>query len=413
MTTNRVSRKKLLSALFCLSFLMIVTISLAAVAAAGSESSERWVGTWAASQQLVERHNLPPEPGLAYNTLRQVVRVSIGGDQLRLKLSNQYGISELEIESVHIAQSAGGHRIVPETGKYVTFSGKQSVTIDPIETVVSDPIEFSLDPLSTVAITIKFGDVPRTITGHPGSRTTSYIVPGNGVDLESMPNAVTTERWYIIAGIDVLADSPDCAAVVVLGDSITDGRGSTTDQNNRWPDILANRLQADPDTAHIAVLNHGIGGNAVVAGGLGPTLYSRFERDALDQPGVRWLIILEGVNDIGGSSSMKTAEDLIDAYRYFINEAHNRGLLVYGATILPFGGSGYYSPLREQIRQTVNDWIRTSGEFDAVIDFDAALRDPDDPEKLYYLYDSGDNLHPSAAGYQKMGETVDLSLFSK
>lgn len=143
MTTNRVSRKKLVSALFCLSFLMIVTISLAAVAAAGSESSERWVGTWAASQQLVERHNLPPEPGLAYNTLRQVVRVSIGGDQLRLKLSNQYGISELEIESVHIAQSAGGHRIVPETGKYVTFSGKQSVTIDPIETVVSDPIEFS------------------------------------------------------------------------------------------------------------------------------------------------------------------------------------------------------------------------------------------------------------------------------
>jgi len=374
---------------------------------------EHWVGTWVASQQLVEPHNMPPSPGLANNTLRQVVRVTLGGERIRLKLSNEYGNSPLEIKAVHIAQSAGAHRIKSETGLLVTFNGQQSVTIQPGQTVLSDPLDYSLPRLTNMAITIHFGDVPSALTGHPGSRTTSYISETSSVDLENMPAPVTTERWYVIAGIDVLSSDPRAGAIVAIGDSITDGRGSTTDHNNRWTDVLAKRIQENEATAHLSVLNHGIGGNAVVAGGLGPTVWTRFRRDVLEQPGAKYVIIFAGVNDIGGSNSVHIARNLTSVYQALAERARDQGMYVYGATILPFGGSGYYTPLREEIRQTVNEWIRTSGVFDAVIDFDLALRDPDDPEKMLSIYDSGDNLHPSAAGYQRMGEFIDLTLFTK
>ncbi|NMB39302.1 MAG: hypothetical protein GX994_07000 [Firmicutes bacterium] len=377
-----------------------------------SNQTERWVGTWAASQQLVEPHNMPPSPGLTNRTLRQVVRVSIGGDQIRLKLSNQYGNSPLTINAVYLAESAGAHRIKPETGQIVKFDGNESITISSGEAVVSDPFDYNLSKLTNMAITINFGSVPSDLTGHPGSRTTSYISPDSAVDVESMSSVTTTDHWYVITGIDILTDCNE-VAVVALGDSITDGRGSITNQNNRWTDVLAKRLQDNDTTSHVAVLNHGIGGNAVLGGGLGPTAYRRFERDVLEQSGVRYLIILAGVNDIGGSNSMVTADDLITAYQIFVNKARERNILVYGATILPFGGSGYYTPLREKIRQKVNEWIRTSGEFDAVIDFDFALRDPDEPVKLFHAYDDGDHLHPNAAGYKQMGEVIDLTLFIK
>jgi len=393
--------------------LLLALVGLIKGAAAADAAEERWVGTWAAAQQLVEPHNMPPSPGLANNTLRQVVRVSIGGEKIRLKLSNEYGNGPLEIKAVHLAQAAGAHRIKPGTGLIITFNGEQAVTIPPGTTVVSDPLAYSLPPLTTMAITIHFGSVPTALTGHPGSRTTSYISVDSAVDPEWMAAPVPTEHWYVIAGIDVAADNLHAAAVVAIGDSITDGRGSTTDRHNRWPDILAERLQADEATAHVGVLNQGIGGNAVLAGGLGPTVFKRFKRDVLDQPGVRYAILLAGVNDIGSSSSTAIAVNLISVYQHFVEQAHERGILVYGGTILPFGGSHYYTPVREQARQMVNEWMRTSGVFDAVIDFDLALRDPANPERLLAIYDTGDHLHPSAAGYKRMGEFIDLSLFGK
>ncbi|HOP99842.1 MAG TPA: SGNH/GDSL hydrolase family protein [Acetivibrio clariflavus] len=373
---------------------------------------DKWVGTWATALQQVEESNMPPEPGLSNNTLRQVVRVSLGGNRIRVKFSNEYGNSELALNLVQIAVSSGKGKVKSGTEKLLTFEGKKSVTIPAGGTVTSDTVDYCLPKLTDIAITIYFGNAPTVLTGHPGSRTTSYILPGNGIDSLNMSTAVATEHWYIIAGIDVITCA-SCNAVVALGDSITDGRGSTTDMQNRWTDNLAKRLQANTATAGIGVLNMGIGGNTVLQGGLGPSAVERFERDVLSQSGVRYLIIFEGVNDIGINNNLKVTTDLINTYKSFIDKAHANNILVYGATILPFGGSQYDSAINEQARQTVNDWIRTSGEFDAVIDFDAALRDTKDFTRLKEIYDSGDHLHPNAEAYKKMAEIVDLDLFAK
>lgn len=371
-----------------------------------------WVGTWGTSIQPVEESNMPPAPGLSNNTLRQIVRVSLGGNQLRIKFSNEYGNSDLTINSAHLAVSAGRGSIKPETDGVVTFEGKRSITIPAGKTVTSDIIHYCLPKLTDMAITIYFGSMPSALTGHPGSRTTSYLMSSNGVDSISMPTAVPTEHWYVIAGIDVVADTA-CKSIVALGDSITDGRGSTTDMQNRWTDNLARRLQENTHTAGVGVLNQGIGGNTVLSGGLGPNAVDRFERDVLLQSGVRYLIIFEGVNDIGLRNSIDAAWDLIKVYKEFISKAHANNILVYGATILPFGGSQYDSSVNEQTRQTVNHWIRTSGEFDAVIDFDEALRDNDEPTRLQSIYDSGDHLHPNAEAYKRLAEIVDLNLFTR
>ncbi|MDP4181153.1 MAG: SGNH/GDSL hydrolase family protein [Bacillota bacterium] len=376
-----------------------------------SESKDDWVGAWATSPQLVEDSNMPPDPGLSNNTLRQVVRVSIGGNQLRLKFSNEYGTSPVYMNSVHLAISAGGDLIKLDTDKALTFNGNESITIPVGETVTSDTLDYNLPKLTNIAITIYFGSTPTILTGHPGSRTTSYIQAGNSVSSKAMPSGVPIEHWYIITGIDVITDG-SYKAVVAMGDSITDGRGSTTDMQNRWTDNLAKRLQESAATSKVAALNQGIGGNAVLSGGLGPTLLERFDRDALSQSGVRYLIILEGVNDIGLSKTSEVASDLINAYREIISKAHANNILVYGGTILPFGGSQYDSSINEQSRQTVNNWIRTSGQFDAVIDFDAALRNPEDHTKLLSIYDSDDHLHPNAEAYKKMAAVIELELFT-
>jgi lysophospholipase L1-like esterase len=370
-----------------------------------------WIGTWASGQQLTEPRNNPPEPGLSNNTLRQVVHVTLGGSQLRVQFSNAYGTSPVTINAAHIAASAGGGTIDPATDKALTFQENPSVTIPAGKAVYSDTLDFNVKPLSNLAVSIYFGQTSDDVTGHPGSRTTSYIQSGDAVAAADMTSAAKTDHWYILSGIDLwLNDS--YATVVTLGDSITDGRGSTTNGNNRWPDNLARRLQADPNTAKIGVLNQGIGGNAVVSGGLGPTALKRFEHDVCQQNGVRWVIFLEGVNDIGGSRSPKVADDLIAAYERFINQAHAHNILAYGVPILPFGGSFYDSEDHEAARQTVNKWIRTGGKFDAVIDLDAAVRDPANPNRLLPEYDSGDHLHLSVAGYQKMAEAIDLDLFN-
>ena len=285
--------------------------------------------------------------------------------------------------------------------------------MEPGGTAVSDSFGFDLQPLSRIAITIHFGETSDDITGHPGSRTTSYLLEGNKVSAEDFLGGRETAHWYVINGIDVMAET-SAGAIAIMGNSITDGRGSTTDEQNRWTDQLARALQEDPATQNVGVLNMALGGNCVLRFCVGPAALERFERDVIYQPGVRWLIILEGVNDIGqpqdSAAAATVAEDLILAYEQMIEAAHIEGILVYGATILPIGGSQYDTEANEAARQTVNEWIRTSGRFDAVIDFDAIMRDPDSPLKLQPALDT-DHLHPNAAGYQVMGESVDLSLF--
>lgn len=389
---------------------LTVILGCAGPWAAASDHGDYWVGTWGTSPQLTEPRNLPPPPGLTSNTLRQVAHVSVGGKKLRARLSNAFGTNPVTMNSVHLASSASRSAIQPDSDRTLTFQGKSSVTIPAGESVLSDTFNFNLAPLSDLAVTIDFGGTSPAVTGHPGSRTTSYLQAGDSVSALDLPNAAKTEHWYILTGIDVEADTSS-AAIVTLGDSITDGRGSGTDKNDRWPDNLARRLQADKPTAQIAVLNAGIGGNCVLRGGLGPTALARFERDVLSQSGVRWLIVLEGVNDIGGSRDASVATNLIAAYDKMIEQAHARHIRVYGATILPFGGSFYDRPGHEAARETVNSWIRTGGKFDAVIDFDAAMRDPQNPSRLMPTVDSGDHLHPNEAGYQVMADAIDLELF--
>jgi lysophospholipase L1-like esterase len=318
------------------------------------------------------------------------------------------------MKSVHIAVSTGGNAISPTTDRELRFDGNTEVTMNAGAAVTSDPLAFALTPRMDVAITIFYGQTPATVTGHPGSRTTSYIMGGNTTGTAAFTGAVTTDHWYNITTIDVLAPS-NSACVAVLGNSLTDGRGSTTNMQNRWPDILSESLLKDSITQRVGVLNLGIGGNCVFSGGLGPTGVSRYDRDILSRDGVRWVIVFEGVNDIGGVRSapaaIATAGNLIDAYKQMIVKAHTKNVTIYGATILPFNGHRYYNPYSESCRNTVNQWIRTRGNYDGCIDFDATMRDPQDSTRLASTFQN-DGLHPDAAGYKKMGESIDRQLFS-
>lgn len=371
-----------------------------------------WVTTWGCGPQLTEPSNLPPAP-LANSTLRQFVHITLGGQHLRVRLSNAYGTNSVTVTSAHVAMAGtlGTSIIDPATDKALTFRGAPSINIPPGEVVLSDPFDYNLSGLTNLAISIYFGNVSATtINGHPGSRTTSFIVASNAVSAASLSGAPNTAHWYIITGVDVLADAAD-RTVVTLGDSITDGRGSDTDGNDRWPDDLARRLAMNAPTAGVAVDNMGIGGGGIFAG-LGPAAVNRFTRDVLNQSGVRWMIVFEGVNDIGGDVTGTIATNLIAAYKTFANEAHARGLLAYGATITPFGGNSYFTPTHETERQTVNAWFRTNTVYDAVIDFDAVVRDPVTLTNILAAYNSGDGLHLNPLGYQVMASNIDLTLFT-
>jgi len=403
-------------------FLVLASIRTAVLRA--SDSPPRWVGSWAAAQQLVEPNNALSPEELHDATLRQIVHLSIGGSQVRLHLSNRFGATPLSLTSVRIARSVSpdSSKIVPATEKALTFSGSPDVTIPAHADYISDPVSFPADALSDVAITLHIDVPPQEQTGHPGSRATSYVTRGNSISATELQGARTVEHWYFVAGIDVTAP-PEAGAIVVLGDSITDGHGATTNGNDRWTDILAQRLQTESGSHGLSVLNQGIGGNHLLTDGLGPNALSRMDHDVVAQPGVRYLIVLEGINDIGGlarnGETSPTEHEalvrrMIAAYEQIIVRAHTAGITVMGATILPFVGSNYYhpGPASERDRQAVNEWIRAPGHFDALIDFDQVTRDRQHPEQLLPAFDSGDHLHPSPAGYRAMAGSVPFTLFA-
>jgi lysophospholipase L1-like esterase len=397
-----------------------------------------WVGTWACGPQMVEntssQNNLPPAP-LAYSTLRQFVHTTIGGQHLRVRFSNAYGqysTNVVVIQSAHIALAAGTGSatngvINPATDTPLTFHGASSFTIPPGEVVWSDPCDFNLPAQTNLAITIYYGfvepnlvNVGNAITGHPGSRTTSYIRAGNWVAATGISNAVsgtaTTLHWYTITGVDVLADSSS-HAVTILGDSITDGRGSDNDLNDRWPDDFAARLSTNPPTASVAVLNQGIGGGGIFSG-LGPSGINRFDRDMWEQSGARWMIIFIGVNDIGTDSGSTTtnqatifAQNMIATYTTWANKAHAHNVLAYGATITPFGGNGYYTPIHEYERQYVNAWFRTNTVYDGLIDLDVAMQSSTNAAYLNAAYEF-EWLHFNPTGNQAAANAIDLGLFT-
>ncbi|HTQ05495.1 MAG TPA: GDSL-type esterase/lipase family protein [Polyangiaceae bacterium] len=389
-----------------------------------SSGMMHWVGTWTASPYATDSSNAPPST-LANAVLRQVTHVSLGGSQIRVQFSNLAGNGAVTIKGAHVAlckaTPAVDSTIDTSTDKALAFSGMAGVTINQGQEVWSDPVDFALPALGNVTITTSFGTVPSNLTSHAGSRTTSYLASGS-TDLASasMSSATGTPHWFFISGIDVMADA-SAKAVVAIGDSITDGRGTDRDHNNRWTDVLASRLQMNMPTADVAMCNQGIG--ATNLAGTGTAAQARFARDVLGTSGVKYAIILDGVNDIGSGNASATSLETV--YDQLCDAAHAKNVLVYGGTITPFGGNSYYSADHETQRQALNDYIRgKSGKnkLDGYIDFDAAVTDNGSPPKLQAQYamwtannpdGSADGLHPGPAGYEKMGETPDLTLFTK
>jgi lysophospholipase L1-like esterase len=403
----------------------LLLAAVAAFAQTGSSAGTKvWVASWGASQQIPEPHNALAADDLRDATVRQIFHLSAGGTALRVHLSNAFGTEALHFASVHIARplSPASPVIDAASDRPVTFAGRSDVTVPPGAEFVSDPLRLAVAPLSDLAVSFYLDAPPAQQTGHPGSRATSYTTHGNQVAAANLAGAKPVDHWYQIAEIDVLAQ-PGAASVVALGDSITDGHGATTNGNDRWTDVLAARLQGSPKTRGIGVANEGIGGNHLLTDGLGPNVLARFDRDVLTPAGVRWVIVFEGVNDLGGlarngevpaADHAALVQRVIAAYAQIITRAHAHGLRVFGATITPYVGSDYYhpGPLSDTDRQAVNQWIRAAGHFDAVVDFDAVVRDPQHTDRLLPAYDSGDHLHPSPVGYRAMGAAIPLALFA-
>jgi lysophospholipase L1-like esterase len=397
--------------------LLFVTCILPELSVAATPES--WVATWGSSQlRAGGTDDLPKQP-FDGATLRQIVRVSVGGTKLRLLLSNAFGDSPLVLQSVYVGRSRSSkvEMIDPHSQLPVLFNGNASVTIPAGAEYLSDAVLMNVPALSDVTITMLIEKAPHTITTHSGARATSLLVAGNHVLDNPLSSPESFPHWFFLGDVEVQG-ALNVASIVTLGDSITDGHGATTDANDRWPDVLAARLSK----AHIGVVNRGIGGNHVLQDGLGPNVLARFDRDVLATHGVRYLIVLEGVNDIGGldrtephPAAMHNAlvREIEAAYVQIVARAHSQGIAVFGATVTAFRDSGYYHPSdqTEADRNALNQWIKTSDVFDAVIDFDKAMRDPARPDHLDPTVDCGDHLHPNPTGYKRMGEFVPLELF--
>ncbi len=382
-------------------YLILLFLSLQATAqrhrSAAGPSAAPWVGTFATAPEFTGPGDMPQHVGLSGNTLRQVVRVSLGGQRLKVELSNAFSDEPVEIRSVYVADAADSSAIVARSARYLSFGGKRQLTIAPGQTATSDALDYALRPLQRLAVTITYGaSTPAHMTSHRGSRTYSYIAQGTVKPGQRFRTAERLAHWYSLTKISVEADAK---AVAVLGNSLTDGRGSTTDAQNRWPDRMAEALGGQT-----GVLNLGIGANCVIRGGISEPGLKRFDRDILGQEGLEAVIVFQGTNDIGTAqgNSEQVAQELIAAYQTMAAKVHARGLKAYVGTITPFKGNGWYSFFHEAARQTVNEWIRHNTVFDGVIDFDQLVRDPQQPDRLRPDY-SDDWLHLNPAGYEAMG----------
>ena len=401
-----------------------ISVALALVFASASEAlaQTKWVATWATSPQKDTDASVLSAEELRAGTLRQIVHLSLGGPRLRVRFSNRYGTEPLHISAAHVAMAvgAGSPKIIGNSDKALSFSGKGDVTIPEGADYLSDLVDFSAPALSDLAITIRLESSAKLLTGHPGSRATSFLAPTDRLAAEDLPDAKKITRWYFIAGVDVEA-SADAFSIVALGDSITDGHGATTDGSDRWPDVFAKRLQANVTTRKIGVVNQGIGGNRLLIDGIAANVLARFDHDVLAQAGAHYVVVLEGINDLGMLTHDKEVSDaeheeevrrVTGAYEQIIARAHAQGIKVVGGTLTPYVGSAFYHPdeKNEADRQAVNQWIRK--HFDGVIDFDRVVRDPEHTERLLPAFDCGDHLHPSPAGFAAMADAIPVSLFS-
>lgn len=383
-------------------------------------AQDHWVATWTTAQTLARTGPSPANTnaarGFANQTIRMIARTSIPGKRLRVRLSNAFGASPVTVGAAHIALRAKESAIVEGSDRTLTFGGKPEAILGPGVMLLSDPVDLNVPALADVALSLYFPGETGAPTNHATGLHKTYISKeGDATGAPVIADATSTEQYYWLAGIDVLAPAAT-ALVVAFGDSITDGARSTSETNHAWPALLAARLAAKKETAHIAVANMGIGGNRVLRDGSGVSALGRLDRDVLTQPGVKWMMLLEGINDIGrearDATEAVTADELIAAYRQIIERAHTMGIKVIGCTLTPYEGAGYFLEKGEATRAAVNQFIRTSKAFDAVADFDGATRDPQNPKRLRAEFDPGDHLHPNDAGYQAMADAVDLAIFT-
>ena len=414
---------------------VLIFLVVVASLSAGAEPPkvhEHWVSTWSAAMHApLPFPGLPPSPVFDNQTVRMILRPTIGGARVRIRLSNAFGTSALKIGAAHIAIAAQDSKTVPESDHALTFGGASSISIPPGAPVLSDAVDLHISQSSEIALSIFLPTKTPSTTVHFWGQHKSYISgPGDFSGKVEMPDATPNASWYWLADVEVLA--PDQAgAVVTFGDSITDGVGATQGDYTDWPDLLANRLNSEQGASSLAVVNEGIGGNRILRDGAGVSALARLDRDVLAQPGVVSLIVLEGINDIGWphmkpklpngtimkeapfASELVTTQEVIMGLQQIIDRAHQHGISVFGGTLTPYEGADYYSEDGEATRQAVNQWIRSSGAFEGVIDFDAAVRDPGRPGQFRKDYDSGDHLHPSAAGYKAMANAIDLTMLRR
>lgn len=399
--------------------IVFATLLATTTAFAKQPDNSDWVASWGASPQSALGPFSGPPVQFENQTIRMVARISKGGDQLRVRFDNSFGAEALVIGSAHVALHVGGGSTAIGSDRTLSFGGSPTITIPPGAPAMSDAVDLKVADLSEIAISLYLPSVTDGTSIHSLGMQTTYISsPGDYSDTVDFPTQSTGTARYFLSGVDVLSEEKTLA-IVTLGDSITDGFSSTVDANNRWPDQLAERLLAADKSYKLTVVNQGISGNRILHNVIGPNALSRFDRDVSAQTGVAFMTVLEGINDIGLSAPIffpeedVSADQIIQGYRQLISRAHSKCIKIIGATLTPFEGAIYYTDEGETKRQAVNDFIRNGGEFDAVIDFDLATRDPENPTKFLPAYDSGDNLHPSDAGYDAMANSIDLKIFAQ
>ena len=402
---------------FRVAILLLVAVSSVAAQSVPAKSARApWVGTWATSP--FDGDPWHEVPTLVDSTLREIVHTSIAGKALRVRFTNEFGTEPLRIDAATIALSTGISAIDTASLHDLTFGGSASIVIPPGAEVLTDSVPMATPALTNLAISFYLPlQQVSDVSVHSSAQQDNFITAGNHVREASLPSTVVTPSWYFLKGVDVEPTSANAAAVVAFGDSITDGALATENANHRWPDYLAARLQSNAATANLAVLNEGIGGNCVLVHCVAQNALARFDRDVLSQAGVKYVIVLESINDIGRLHEPNlpnyklTAEDLEQGLSQLVARAHEHGIKVIGATLTPYKGAGYFTEKGEQIRQAVNHWILTSGIFDGSVDFDKVTQDPANPLMFAPQFDSGDHLHPKDPGYAAMAEAIDLSLF--